>query len=323
MTEFIIANDIGTTRIKSLCVYKSRPGTSYRFEVESILGETKELLSEDTKLMVITTAEGEWFIGPSAVRYSRNLIKGRDKRWPFTPQYRALHLFSIAQHISPTSTNADVDLVSAIPFSDRRNKEKIAQTLLGTHIIQVDNRSIKISINNIYFGIQGVSALMADGVKNGETVGWLGLGGRNKTYATISENKIITDKTGSTEGGMLTAIDAFIDMVKDKTDLHLTESEAILAINSGQVKASGETVDVKDFAMEALTPYCDAVYDLIGSVWTVDYMPRISDFRIGGGGALGIGDAIASQYRQARVVSDPRWTEAQGLLNLGIGRYGT
>lgn len=322
MTRFIIANDIGTTRVKSLAVYHSKPTQSpRRFEVESVLGESRELLTEDSGLMKIATQDGEWFIGPSALRYSRNHIRGRDRSWPFSSHYKALHLFSIAQHVAPSEDRAIVDLVSALPFTDRANGSKVAQSLQGTHNVEVGGKPLKITIQNVFFGVQGVSAIMAEQPTNGDTVAWLGLGGRNRTYATIGQGRIVVDKTGSAEGGMLSALDDFTMRVRNLTDLELSESEALEAIRTGQVKVGKETVDVSRFAVESIAPYKEAQIDFIGSIWPTKYMPRVNDLRIGGGGALGIGRELAQGWKQARVVSEPRWTEAQGLLNMGISKF--
>lgn len=324
-TKFIVANDIGTTRVKSLAIYAARQAVKpHQFEIPSVLGESRDLLGNDPDLMAITTRDGDWFIGPSALRYSRNHISGRDKRWPFTPYYRALHLFAIAKHASPKAERVDVDLISALPFSDRGSAKEIAATLQGSHAVTIPGHpsALTINVENVYFAIQGVAALMAEGFQNGETVAWLGLGGRNKTYATISQGQIITDKTSSHEGGMLSALDDFCNRVRQDTDMELSEGEAIEAIKAGFVEVSGQRVPVEQYARAAIEPYRDSVLSLVGQIWPVNYMGRVRDLRIGGGGALGIGDSLAKEYQQARVVNEPRWTEAQGLLKLGLARFG-
>jgi hypothetical protein len=323
-TKFIVSNDIGTTRVKSLAVYASRQGKAHRVELDSVLGEPRELLGSDPDLMAITTAEGDWFVGQSALLHSRHHISGRDKRWPFSPFYRALHLYAIARHVSPTTPRVTVDLISALPFSDRAGGKEIAASLKGSHAVTIPGHQgqLTIQIENVYFSIQGIAALMAEGYGDETTVAWLGLGGRNKTFATISQGQIITDKTNSHEGGMLTALDDFRNRVRQDTDLDLSEVETIEAMRAGYVLVGVDKVPVEQHARAAIEPYRDSVRSLISQIWPVDYMGRVRDLRIGGGGALGIGQALSQEIRQARVVDDPRWTEAAGLLNLGLARFG-
>jgi hypothetical protein len=327
MTDVIVSNDIGTTQVKSICIYKVRPNKPHRFEYEAVLGEVKELLSPDPDLMKIETADGEWFMGASTEEHKcRNLMWGKGGlNWYLSPHYKALHLYSIARHVGNTARMVDVDLVAGLPRIDYKNREEITRHLFGSHIINIPQRErqLIININNVFFAIQGWAAIMADGIKAGEQVAWFGLGGRNKTYATINKNgRVITDQTGSIEGGLLDVIDELSNTIGAEYDIELSKQEWIKALETKTIMLASGPVDISTEATESLSPYIDASFSSISDVWNEKRdMPFISDFRIGGGGALEIGHTIASRYQQARVVDDPRWTEAIGMMTLGWAKF--
>lgn len=324
MTDIIVANDIGTYQVKSIVLPRARPGKTNREMFEAVLGEQVDLLSPDPGLMDITTTEGKWFLGESARTYSRNPIWGRGLRWNLEEAYRALHLYAIARQVGISTRLVDVDLISALPSADYKNKDLIAEGLRGTHIIVQANRArpLTININNVFFGIQGWAALMAEGIPKGKGVAWLGLGGRNKTYATIdARGKILPEKTGSTEGGMLSVISDLIDRIKKEFYIELTEHEAIEALKNKRLEVA-TPIDISEQSREACEPYLVATKRMIEAKWNEQNdMPWISDFRIGGGGALELGTQIAEMHKQMRVVDDPLWSEALGLLNMGRAKW--
>lgn len=331
MAELVVANDIGTTRVKSLGVYNARPGQVHRFDIDSLLGEAKELLAPDDSLRHVQTSEGEWFIGDSARIYSRNHIMGRSRHWTLTAAYRALHLYSIAQHVAPSTREAVVSLVTGLPLSDfKTNRPKIIESLQGEHVVNLQGRErpLKIIVQDVYVAIQGVAAIMAEGVQPGQTVAWLGIGGRNKVWATIQKDaqgrgRFIPDQTGSNEGGYLSVVLHFIDEIKRTYQLELSEHEAIQAMEKGEISLYGRPVDISSIVATAEESFVDSSVGLIYNVWTERDLPKVADFRIGGGGALAVGKTLASTLPQGRVVNEPRWTEAQGLLSLGMTRNGS
>ncbi|MGH7273401.1 MAG: hypothetical protein ACREIQ_02930, partial [Nitrospiria bacterium] len=153
-----------------------------------------------------------------------------------------------------------------------------------------------------------------------KTVAYLGMGGRNKTYATQRGGSLIADKCGSSEGGLLSAIDDFTKRVFQETGRNLKPHEAIEAMKTGQVRSRGKDYDVASIRGEVLEPYIHATRSLIGSVW--GDTTQIDELRIGGGGGLLVGHRIAQGYPQAIVVADPQWAEARGQLALGRKRFG-
>lgn len=326
MAETIIANDIGTTQVKSICVYKSRLGKHNRVTLPTVLGETKNWdgNSQPKNLMQITTEEGKWLVGDSAQQHSKYPIWGRDDDWLMGPHYKALHLFSISQHIGSTTRAVEVDLVAGLPRIDYKKRGEVSTNLLGSHAIELEDRGrLTININNIYFAIQGWAAIMAEGFKRGHGVAWLGLGGRNKTYATIDRyGDIMPDQTGSDEVGFLSVIDDLIARIKNEFYIELTGQEAIEVFRTERIQKGKQIIDVSGMVDEITGYYIDGTNTLISTIWHKQkIMPKIEDFRLGGGGAIPVGQAIAAKYDQARVVNEPVWSEALGLINLGIVRF--
>lgn len=327
MTQTIVSNDLGTTQVKSICIYKVRPNKPHRFECEAVLGEVKELLSPDPDLQKVKTIDGEWFVGSSTEEHRcRNLMWGKGGlNWYLSPHYRALHLYSIARHVGNTARVVDVDLVAGLPRIDYKNKGEISQHLLGSHLVNIPQRErqLEINVNNVFFAIQGWAAIMAEGIKADKQVAWFGLGGRNKTYATINKSgRVITDQTGSVEGGLLDVIDELAGVIGAKYGIELSKQEWIKALETKSITLASGPVDISAEAAESISPYLDASLYSIGDIWNEKkHMPFISDFRIGGGGALEIGHIIAGKYEQARVVDDPRWTEAVGMMTLGQAKF--
>jgi hypothetical protein len=327
MTDVIVSNDLGTTQVKSICIYKVRPNQPHRIEYESVLGEVKELMTPDDDLMKVQTTHGEWFVGKSTEEHKcRNLIWGKGGlNWYLSPHYKAMHLYSIARHVGNTARSVDVDLVAALPRIDHKNRGAIKDYLEGSHFVDIPQREkfLTVNINNVLFAVQGWAAIMAEGINAGQQVAWLGLGGRNKTYATINKNgRVITDQTNSVEGGLLDAIDELANVIGRKYDVELPKQEWIKALQTKSITLADGKIDISEEAAKSIAPYIDASFSLIGDVWNEKTdMPLISDFRIGGGGALEIGHTIASRYKKARVVDDPRWTEAMGMMVLGRARF--
>jgi len=329
MTDIIVVNDIGTTQTKSICIYKTRPGKPHRLEFESVLGEVKDLLSPDPDLMQVSTNYGKWFVGGSTEEHKcHNFIWGKGGlKWYTGPHYEAMNLYAIARHVGYSTRVVDVDLVAGLPRKDYKDREDIASVLRGTHFVDIPQRekSLIVNINNVLFTIQGWSALMADGIKDGEQVAWLGLGGRNKTYATVGKTgRIITDQTNSEEGGLLDAVDELAYVAGRKYDIEMPTQEWIKAMERKQILLSSGPESISDLVKDVLTPYIDASFSLIDSVWnSKTVMPFINDFRIGGGGAIEIGHTLAQRYAPARVVNDPRWAEAMGMMTLGWAKFGS
>lgn len=327
MTEIIAANDIGTTQVKSICVYKTRPNKPHQVEYESVLGEVKTLMSPDPDLMKVTTIDGEWFMGDSVEEHRcRNRMWGKGGlNWYLSPHYKALHLYSIARHVGHSARIVDVDLVASLPRTDHKSRMEIQDYLEGSHFVDIPQRErqLIINVNNVFFAIQGWAAIMAEGIEAGQQVAWLGLGGRNKTYATISKTgRVITDQTDSVEGGLLDVIDELSNVIGRKYDIELSKQEWIKALQNKSIMLARGSIDISKEAAESIGPYVDASISLIDDVWNRQtVMPFINDFRIGGGGALEIGHTISSRYDEARVVKDPRWTEAVGMMTLGLARF--
>jgi len=325
MTDIVIANDIGTTQVKSICVYKKRPHSSNRVEYKAVLGESKELIAPEDDLMEVTTDDGVWFVADSAEEHSNQHIWGRGNGWALSVHYRAMHLYSIAKHIGNSTKEVNVDLISALPRADYGQREDIEAFLEGTHTVKTPDREkpLVVNINRVYFAIQGLAAIMAEGYTKGKIVVWLGLGGRNKTYATINKaGRPDPNKTNSSEGGLLGAVDELESIVGQEFDIELPKQGWIQALQDKSIVLGDGPRDISKQCQQALEPYFDTTLSLIRNVWNErSVMPFVSDFRIGGGGALEIGDRIAEKYKPARVVGDPRWTEAQGLFVLGKARY--
>lgn len=309
----IFAGDLGHTYYKGMATIQ---GKTQKVFFESVLGEVQPLLGEQNGYLQLETKEGAWFVGQAALEQSKNQIWGQASAWAFQPEYKALHLLAISEIISPQTYEIDVYLVSGLPRSDWSNRQAIARSLTGQHTISRLNRDRKLTINilDVSFTMQGIAALQAGGrIRDDMTVAYLGLGGRNKTFATQRGNHLVADKCGSDEGGLLTVIDDFIKRVQRQTGRELKIHEAIEAMAAGQIRSRGKLYEID--VNKILEPYVQSIHSLIGQVW--GNTTGIDQLRIGGGGALVAGETIAGQYEQAVIVEDPQWQEVRGQLMIG------
>ncbi len=320
-TEVIIANDIGTTRVKSMAVYVKQPGRLGRLEYAAVLGETKELFTPDPNLMSVQTDDGEWFLSDSVDTHNcTNIIYARGNEWALSEHYKALHLYSIAKHIGHHTETASVNLFTAVPRADWSKRDEIKEFLTGVHTVKIPERDkpLVVNIKVAYVAMQGIAAMTAEGYTSDGMFVWLGLGGRNKTYATVKDGFIDLDRTNSTEGGILDVIDKI--RVKYEADLGIEMSiqKWIEAFENKEIILGSGPVDISKDVDEEKEKYVSGTYSLIDTMWNSSrIMPFVSDFRVGGGGALSVGNSIDKKYSVARIVEDPLWAEALGLINMG------
>jgi plasmid segregation protein ParM len=311
----IYAADIGYSYFKGI-------GNGKRVFYPSVLGEIRtQLLGQDGYLQV-ETDDGAWFIGDGAIEQSLNLIRGgQDKDWAKTPMYRALLLAGISEVVSPATHEVAIDLASGLPVADFSMRDEVVGLLTGTHLVKrPGRRNLEITIRNALFVPQALAAFDGN-LDNGQTLVVLDIGGRNINYSTFTGKRAIATQCGSTESGMLNIVEQIARQIKTKTGRDLKTHQAIEAMKTHQVRAYGRVCDVGDIVTGELEMFVNSVHTLVSSRWgdtsAVDIM------LIAGGGALMVGEQIARNYLQARIVDDPQWANVNGYLRYGRLKFGT
>ena len=272
-------------------------------KIVAVLGEPQGDLIGSNSREEIETEEGRWYIGETALLQSLNKITGRDERWAFSPEYRALLLYGVSEYVSPQTDSVVIDLELSLPIADyRRHRPQLTKLLQRAHLVKrPDHRNLVVTIRSVGFLPQGFAPakpyLSAD-----RTVATLDLGSRNINYATFQGSRLIDSKTDSREGGATQTLLDIGKKIEQRTRRELTIPQIVETLQTKIVRAFNQPHDVSDVIDERLGYYFRFIEALISDIW--GNASNLDTFVTFGGGVILAGDRLKAKFPDQMVMLD-------------------
>lgn len=278
----------------------------------TMLGEPQGDLMGDNNRGEIKTNEGHWYVGQTALHQSLTHITGKDERWAFSPEYRALLLYGISEYVSPATDNLVVDLILSLPIADyKRNRPALTKLLKQTHLVDRPNRrKLMVTIRNLIWLPQGFAPakpFLGDD-KNVVALDW---GSRNINTAQFKGRELIDNRTASAEAGAAAIIQDIGKRIEERTKRELSEPEIVEVIQSKELRAFGQPVKVDDIIEERLGYYSRFYESFISDRWGNG--ADIDTFVSFGGGAILAGQSLKAKYPQMVVLDDPQNAQVKAM----------
>jgi len=273
--------------------------------IPSVLGEPQGNLINDPGREEITTGDGHWYVGQTALQQSLTHITGRDESWAFSEEYRALLLFGLSEYLSPETDSVIVDLILSLPITDyKRNRDDLAKLIRRAHLVErPGRRKLVVNIRNLIFLPQGfapVKPFLADN----KTIVALDWGSRNINSAMFQGRQLINSKTNSFEAGAAVVLQDIGRLIEERCKRELDEPQIVEALQTKTVRAFGLPVDVSDIVNERMGYYYRFFESFISDRWGNG--ADIDIFVSFGGGAILAGDRLKEKYPQMVVLANPQ-----------------
>lgn len=281
----------------------------------TVLGEPQPTLMENGNGQgEIKTAEGHWYIGQTALQQSLTHITGKDERWAFSPEYRALLLYGISSYLSPATDSVVIDIILSLPIADyKRHRPELTKRLKKTHPVERPHcRKLLVTIRNIIWLPQGFAPakpFLADD-RNVVALDW---GSRNINTAQFKGRELINNKTASIEAGAAYVLQDIGQRIEEQTRRELSEPEIVEAIQTGKIRAFGQPVDVSDIIRERLGYYTRFYESFISDRWGNG--ADVDTFVSFGGGAILAGETITQKYPQMVVLDNPQLAQVTAMFD--------
>ena len=271
----------------------------------TVLGEPQGNLIGDAGREEIETAEGRWFVGTTALQQSLTHITGKDEKFAFSPEYRAILLYGISEFTSPATDSVVVDLILSLPIADyKRNRPELTKLIQRAHLVKrPGRRNLVVTVRNLIFLPQGFAPakpFLADS----KTVVALDWGSRNINTAMFRGRTLINSKTNSFEAGAATVLQDIARRIEERTRRELSEPEIVEALQTKTVRSFGQPVDVSDIINERMGYYYRFFESFISDRWGNG--AGVDTFVSFGGGIILAGDRLKERYPQMVVLDRPQ-----------------
>lgn len=280
----------------------------------TVLGEPQLDLMNDNNREEIKTQEGHWYIGHTALKQSLTHITGKDEKWAFSPEYRALLLYGLSEYLSPATDSVVLDVILSLPISDyKRHRPDLTKLLQKTHLVERPNRrKLMATIRNIIWLPQGFAPakpFMGDS-KNVVALDW---GSRNINTAHFHGRELINSKTNSFEAGAAQVLQDIGRRIEERTKRELSEPEIVTVLEEKTVRSFGEPVDVADIVDERLAYYARFFESFISDRWGNG--AGIDTFVSFGGGAILAGESLTQKYPQMVILNNPQLAQVMAMYD--------
>lgn len=282
--------------------------------IPAILGEPQGDLMGDNTREEIKTIEGHWYIGHTALTQSLTHITGKDERWSFSPEYRALLLYGVSEYLSPSTDSVIIDLILSLPIADyKRHRPELSKSLKKTHVVERPNhRKLMVTIRNLVWLPQGFAPakpFIGDN-KNIVSLDW---GSRNINSAQFQGRELINSKTNSIEAGAAYVLQDIGRRIEERTKRELSEPEIVEVLKTKTVRSYGQPVDVADIIDERLGYYARFFESFISDRWGNG--ADIDNFVSFGGGAILAGESLKQKYPQMVVLDNPQFAQVIAMFD--------
>lgn len=336
-----ISIDFGFGYLKAL----SNSGTRVIFP--SIAGELQssgfDLLAPANGIG-ITTNDGSWLFGESAIEQSAMAGRWQDNEWILSSQYKAGVLAAITE-LSKAS-RLDVELTIALPYLDYKPfRDELISNLVGEHLVQrLGRNQQRISVvfpDRLAIIPQNIAPafvhlldrsgnfLQPDTSRDTIYIGILNVGSHTVELGTASitlPNSFsgVAAQSRTEQAGMYSLSRVVRPLLLGKFQgkkNRFSDHEIFDILRTGKAEVYNQDEDVGDLIASPKRQYCDRIIGLCSSNWS-DEAPvpksNLFAFVVSGGGAHIVEPYLrVNQYHPNLLVSDePQWDVVEGMRRL-------
>lgn len=274
--------------------------------------------------IVLTIGRDTWLIGESAISQSRFVQRREDRAWIQSPEYYRLFMAALTE--LTTASWVELVIVTGLPVSFFSDKDTLVNRLIGEHRCQREGRAGQMfKVVDVRVIPQPFGALLAEALDNrgqianqdlaGGRVGVIDAGGKTTNLLSVNHLAEIGKETASVNVGAWDLVRRVREYLADHCpELDLRDHQIVEAIKARQVKYFGEKVDLGHVVDEALEPMAAQVISQAGQLWNGG--AGLDAILIAGGGAHLLGPRLQRQYRHARIVESPVYSNAIGYWKL-------
>lgn len=274
--------------------------------------------------IVLTIGHDTWLIGESAISQSRFVQRREDRAWIQSPEYYRLFMAALTE--LTTASWVDLVIVTGLPVSFFSDKDTLVNRLIGEHRCQREGRNGQLfKVTDVRVIPQPFGALLAEALDNrgqianqdlaSGRVGVIDAGGKTTNLLSVSHLAEIGKETASVNVGAWDLVRRVREYLADHCpELDLRDHQIVDAIKARQVKYYGSPVDLGRVVDEALEPMAAQVISQAGQLWNGG--AGLDAILIAGGGAHLLGPRLQRQYRHARIVESPVYSNAIGYWKL-------
>lgn len=315
----------------------------------SVAGELQEssFALQSSNGLGITTEEGSWLFGQSALRQSSLTTRWQESTWLLRPEYRAGILTAITELTK--ASRVDIELMIALPFQDYNNKplrQELIESLKGEHEVKRLGRGTqRISINfpPAGFGFSAVPQNIAPAFchlldKKGHFVfpsrdrkdiyiGVLNVGSHTVELGTASIElpnyfSGIAAQSRTEAKGMYTLSRAVRPKLQElflgersKFDDHTIFD----CLRTGRITLYNQEEDVSKITDNLKEQYCNLIAGICSANWS-DESPvpksELYQFVVSGGGAHVVAPYLRDWHPNVVVSDDPQYDVVEGMRRL-------
>lgn len=233
-----------------------------------------------------------------------------------------------------TKTSGDVKMVVGLPIDGYTDSYKslVANRFKGLHTIKQPKSKEDLSVNVVevavqpepvgtYFGqLLNIETMqIIDPTLKQSKVGIIDIGEFTVDLLVMDRGKFVASQSKSLDYASNKVLQVFSDNVFNDIQYRIPDSKLKQASNEGVIVTATGTHDIKHHKANAIQEVSGLMISSISRVWTdADDMYKIF---IAGGGATNFKTAIKTRYSQAVLVSNSRFSNAQGMYNWGVSKW--
>jgi hypothetical protein len=275
----------------------------------------------------------EWFVGNLAISQTNPAeliqLQGRDNNISGNMRFRLRMLYAAIAKAYPHQHGKLIKLIlsTGLPVDHMADAPALKAALIGRHVIHTNNADMIVDIEIAYVMPQPKGTIYMfmydeDGALNEEqdldTVAVFDIG-RVTLDGTVDQNgKMISDRSGSTEGGVYTVrnriSDAYEAQFGEKPSYNMIEK----ILREREAKVSGQLHDFSEMVKEAVAPLRDSVLSFMGRLWKKAL--EIEAIYVTGGGAELVSADVLSVYSQAIQVQNSQMSNAIGYYRYAMAK---
>lgn len=294
------------------------------FRVLSVIGSPNysEFGISSASENVITTKDGTFLVGDTAVAHSRNVFRREDRNWIESDTYYALMVYAIARALRGCEgteyETSSVNVVTGLPISYFSNDSKKLIDVMkqngGLHEYELSDgvkRTLfidKVRVVPQPFGTIFSFAIDDNGniipeVAGGRT-GVIDIGGKTTNILSTIDMSEKTREATSVNVGGWDATRMLRDYIVQKyPDIEMRDQELEQIMMTNTIMYYGEQYDLTDIVQSVANSIASQIKSEITQRWgSVASFDRIF---ITGGGANLIGEQLAKDMPQSSIVKNP------------------
>lgn len=214
-----------------------------------------------------------------------------------------------------------VEIATGLPVRHLEDNDIFKQMLTGQHRIRTNSCDILINVINVYvmpqpYGTFYTEFLNPDGALNecytARKTGMVDIGTYSVDLAVDEDGDYIDRLSTSNESGVYSAHErlapAIESIIREKPTVKLVDE----VLRCKCLTSAGKDYDMSEYVDDALRPLIESVLIILQNTWQAAGL--FHNILVAGGGAEFVIDAIRNIYPHARIVDNPKTSNAEGYL---------